>query len=166
MTTRIRSGWQWLRSELQDDAANWQQRGVITSTLTAALDAWFWMATGLRLVVFVTLSTLYRAHDASVFKNDEDEPRWHVSPEVIPRLPRRVDGDLRVATCLLGAAGIAAVGIWPSLSFNSFESRLWIASQLWFLVLDPVWGVWYHARRSEDVEPHSAWRPITASCED
>jgi hypothetical protein len=162
---RVRQGWHWLKAELQDDADTWQDRGIITSILYACFDAWLWCGSGIRLVIYVALAQLYLPDGINL--DDIAAVQYSISPDVIEGVPAAVDANFRTATCVFGLVAIATLGVWPRLSFNTPASRLWIASQLWFLALDPVWGIWHHIRSGDDeASTHPAWRPITHAGED
>lgn len=134
--------WSWLRQDIQSDIGEWQDRGIILSSLLAAADAWFWFASGIRYLVHILVTGFYL--DGSLDDIKHNITIWNAHPVVIDRTPIQVESNARVLTAFVGIVFIVGLG-WPlpRLSLGTFESRVWVASQFYFLLADPFIGILY-----------------------
>jgi hypothetical protein len=149
----------WLREDIEDDIEEWQSRGIVLSSLLAACDAWFWFASGIRYVVQLWVVSAYL--DDHLDMKKPDIRIWNAHPVVVDRIPMPVESNARIATAFVGLGFLWGFGFWPRITLGTPESRIWIASQFYFLLLDPLMGICYRGLVENSPETHGEFSRLT-----
>lgn len=151
---------EYLRRDIQSDIKEWEDRGIILSSLLAAADAWFIIATAFRYIIHIAVVNLYLEADHDLTSIADQLRVWNAHPIVVDRIPRTVEANARTLTSLFGIWLFMAFGFPPSFGSSAAMERFYMSSQVAFLVLDPVWGLGHYLYAGR--QPYEGpFRPLT-----